>query len=67
MQDKYTKYIVQSKINSSTCDTWEFWSSFDTLEEAEEVIKFTREAHEKTHVFRMIKRDYETIDILLNE
>jgi hypothetical protein len=67
MQDKYTKFIIQMKIATSKDDIWYDYDDSDTLEEAQEAIKFFREVHIKTHLFRITKRDYETIDTVINE
>ena len=67
MQDKYTKFIIQTKIATSKDDIWyDYNDDSDTLKEAQESIKFFRKVHEKTHVFRIVKRDYETIDTVIN-
>ena len=66
MQDKYTKFIIQMKIATSDKDVWyDYTKDADTLEEAQEEIEFFREVHVKTHLFRIVKRDYETIDTIL--
>jgi hypothetical protein len=68
VQDKYTKYIVQTKLATSVHDTWYSYDDYpDTLEEAQEAMEFYREVHKKTHVFRIVRRDYETIDTVINE
>jgi hypothetical protein len=68
MQDKYTKYIAQMKFIASNDDIWyDYDDDFISLREAQEAIKFYRKAHAKTHLFRITKRDYETIDTVINE
>ncbi len=68
MQDKYTKFIIQMKIATSDKDVWyDYTKDADTLEEAQKEIEFFREVHVKTHLFRITKRDYETIDTVINE
>jgi hypothetical protein len=68
MKNKYTKYIIQMKITNSEEDVWcDYNDNFITLEQAQESIKFFREVHVNTHLFRIAKRDYETIDTVLEE
>jgi hypothetical protein len=70
MQDKYTKYIIQMKIASNKDDLWyDYNDDFISLGEAENAIEFFRDTHmsRKTHLFRITKRDYETIDTVINE
>jgi hypothetical protein len=55
------------KIATSKDDIWyDYDDGFVSLQEAQEGIKFYREVHAKTHVFRIIKREYETVDTLIN-
>ena len=64
MQDKYTKYLVQSKNLKFGHDDWyTVYRDIDSLEEAQEAIELYRE----THIFQIVKRDYETIDTIINE
>jgi hypothetical protein len=55
------------KLAISKDDIWHDYDDVDTLEEAQEAIKFFRKVHTKTHVFQITKRDYETIDTVINE
>jgi hypothetical protein len=68
VQDSYTKFIIQTKIATSKDDIWYDYDDYpDTLEEAQEAMEFYRGVHKKTHVFRIVKRDYETIDTIIEE
>ena len=68
VQNKYTKHIIQLKIATSKDDIWyDYDDGFVSLEDAQKGIEFYREVHKKTHLFRIVKRDYETIDTVINE
>jgi len=68
VQDKYTKYLVQSKNLKFGHDDWyTVYRDIDTLEEAQEAMELYRDTHAETHIFQIVKRDYETIDTIINE
>jgi hypothetical protein len=56
------------KLATSVHDAWYDYDDYpETLEEAQEAMEFYRGVHKKTHVFRIVKRDYETIDTIIEE
>jgi len=62
-----TSYIIQTKPFNSQNDTWYiFTNNSETLEEAQEDIRLFRKTH-INHIFRIVKRDYEIIDIVMEE
>ena len=74
MQDEYTKYIIQSRRLGSKCDKWythTYMHIADTLEEAKSLVEFHRDLYDGTYEeareFRIVKRDYETIDTVIDK